>query len=112
MGTFVGARLMQVCLGIQVSVNPGSWRFSRAQKGEQRCFHDLHLSLVYAVFFISKIQTNLPRSMLLALYLLVGTLRPQKYLCGTQLVVGVSPEPGSSQCKFGLAVQNRDVNLY
>jgi len=67
---------------------------------QQASFHNLNLSLFYEAFFTSKIQIHLQRSVLLALYLLIGSLRLQKCLCNTQLVVGVSPEPGSSQCEF------------
>lgn len=100
METFIRAKLMQMCLCNQEPVHPGSWRLC-AQKGEQASFHNLNLSLFYAVLFTSQMRIRLWRSVLLALCLLVGSPRPQKHLCNTQLVVGVSPEPGSSQCEFG-----------
>lgn len=100
METFIRAKLMQMCLCNQEPVHPGSWRLC-AQKGEQASFHNLNLSLFYAVLFTSQMRIRLWRSVLLALCLLVGSPRPQKHLCNTQLVVGVSPEPGSSRCEFG-----------
>lgn len=94
--TFLRVNLTQIRLHNQVSLSiqaVGDFGMPRKES-------NLNLSLFYAEFYTSMIQLQLQRSVLLALYLLIDHLRLQKRLCNTQLVVGVSPEPGSSWCEF------------